>query len=109
MVFQGCSDVAESRVEQAILDAESRRDAAFTSDSKLAPARWPLGTRGLLTTTRRGEPALSIDEFSDLSIDHTIATGELAGVTKIDNCTIGDGGCGPMTRRLSQLYAEFWS
>jgi hypothetical protein len=39
MVLQGCSDVAESRVEQAILDAESRRDAAFTSDSKLAPAR----------------------------------------------------------------------
>ena len=40
MVFsQGCSDVAESRVEQAILDAESRRDAAFTSDSKLAQAR----------------------------------------------------------------------
>src|SRR6266567_6250174 len=26
-------------------------------------------TRGLLTTTRRGEPALSIDEFDDLSID----------------------------------------
>jgi len=28
-----------------------------------------LGTRGLLTTTRRGEPALFIDELSNLSID----------------------------------------
>ena len=28
------------------------------------------GTRGLLTTTRRGEPALSIVEYGDLSIDH---------------------------------------
>jgi branched-subunit amino acid aminotransferase/4-amino-4-deoxychorismate lyase len=44
-----------------------------------------------------------------LSIDHIIATGELAGVTKIDNRTIGDGECGPMTKRLSQLYTEFWS
>ena len=34
MVFQGCSDVVESRVERAILDAESRRNAAFTSDSE---------------------------------------------------------------------------
>jgi hypothetical protein len=59
MVFQGCSDVAESRVEKAILDAESRKDAAFTSDSKLAPARAsPWGARGLLTTTRRGERVL---------------------------------------------------
>jgi hypothetical protein len=28
MVFEGCSDVVESRVEQAILDTESRRNAA---------------------------------------------------------------------------------
>jgi hypothetical protein len=42
-------------------------------------------------TTRRGEPALSIDEFSDLSIDHTIARGKLGGVTmrRVD-VTVGD-------------------
>jgi branched-chain amino acid aminotransferase len=32
--------------------------------------------------------------------------GELAGVVKIDNHTIGDGEIGPMTRRLSDLYAK---
>jgi len=29
MVFWGCSDVVGSRVEQAILDADSRRNAAL--------------------------------------------------------------------------------
>ena len=32
--------------------------------------------------------------------------GELAGVVKIDNRDIGDGQVGPMTKRLSKLYAE---
>jgi branched-chain amino acid aminotransferase len=32
--------------------------------------------------------------------------GELAGVTWVDGRTIGDGSIGPMTRRLSALYAE---
>ncbi len=32
--------------------------------------------------------------------------GELAGVTKIDDCQIGDGKIGPMTKRLSELYAH---
>ena len=32
--------------------------------------------------------------------------GELAGITKLDNRTIGDGGVGPMTTRLSDLYAK---
>ena len=32
--------------------------------------------------------------------------GELAGVVKIDNRDIGDGQVGPMTRRLSELYAQ---
>jgi hypothetical protein len=39
----------------------------------IAPARESLRTRGLLTTIRRGERALSIDEFDDLSNDHIIA------------------------------------
>ena len=32
--------------------------------------------------------------------------GELAGVVKIDNQIIGDGEVGPMTKRLSELYAK---
>src|SRR5438105_12623365 len=32
--------------------------------------------------------------------------GELAGVVKTDNRDIGDGQVGPMTKRLSELYAE---
>src|SRR5438046_8477381 len=32
--------------------------------------------------------------------------GELAAVTKIDNRQIGDGKVGPMTKRLSDLYAQ---
>jgi branched-subunit amino acid aminotransferase/4-amino-4-deoxychorismate lyase len=32
--------------------------------------------------------------------------GELAGVIRIDNRQIGDGKVGPMTRRLSDLYAK---
>src|SRR5438067_9408298 len=32
--------------------------------------------------------------------------GELAGVVKVDNRLIGDGNVGPMTKRLSELYAQ---
>jgi branched-chain amino acid aminotransferase len=32
--------------------------------------------------------------------------GELAGVTRVDNRRIGDGKIGPMTKRLSELYAR---
>jgi len=32
--------------------------------------------------------------------------GELAGIVKVDNRLIGDGNVGPMTKRLSELYAR---
>ena len=32
--------------------------------------------------------------------------GELAGVIQLDNRKIGDGKIGPMTKRLSDLYAK---
>jgi branched-chain amino acid aminotransferase len=32
--------------------------------------------------------------------------GELAAVTKLDNRQIGDGKVGPITKRLSELYAK---
>src|SRR5215470_6679777 len=52
---------------------------------------------------------------TDLSLDHvygademfcTGTMGELAGVIKIDNRQIGEGKVGPMTKRLSNLYAK---
>ncbi len=60
--------------------------------------------------------AQSIDcEVRDLSLAElyranevfcTGTMGELAGVTRVDGRQIGDGNIGPMTRRLSALYAE---
>jgi len=51
------SDVVESRVEHAILDAESRRNAVLLR-IRNSPSALALGaTRRLLTATRRGEPA----------------------------------------------------
>jgi len=57
MMSKRCSDVVESWLEHAIFDAESRRNAAFTSDSERPRRASPLRTRGLLTTTRYAEPA----------------------------------------------------
>jgi hypothetical protein len=39
MVLQRCSDVVEFRVEQAILDTESRSNAAFNFGFGTVPAR----------------------------------------------------------------------
>jgi branched-chain amino acid aminotransferase len=53
-------------------------------------------------------------DICDLSLDEVYAAeelfctgtmGELAGVIKVDGRTIGDGQVGPMTRRLSELFA----
>jgi branched-chain amino acid aminotransferase len=53
-------------------------------------------------------------DIRDLSLDEVYAAeelfctgtmGELAGVVKVDSRTIGDGQVGPMTRRLSELFA----
>jgi hypothetical protein len=54
-------------------DAESRRNATSISARNSPGALTFRGTRGLLTPIRRGERALSIDQFGDLSIDHIIA------------------------------------
>jgi branched-chain amino acid aminotransferase len=53
------------------------------------------------------EANLTIDEFH--SADEAFCTGtmgELAGVTTIDDHSIGAGKIGPMTQRLSKLYAR---
>jgi len=53
------------------------------------------------------EADLTIDEFH--SADEVFCTGtmgELAGVTTIDDRSIGDGKIGPMTQRLGKLYAQ---
>jgi branched-subunit amino acid aminotransferase/4-amino-4-deoxychorismate lyase len=44
-----------------------------------------------------------------LSADEMFTTGtmgELSPVLEVDGRTLGDGGIGPMTRRMRELYAE---
>jgi hypothetical protein len=62
-----CCDVVESRVEQAILDAESRMNAALTPDSEQPRRASPSGRRADLTMTRCAEPVLPIVELAELS------------------------------------------
>jgi branched-chain amino acid aminotransferase len=47
-----------------------------------------------------------VDVYGADEIFCTGTMGELAGVIKIDNRLIGDGKVGPMTTRLSELYAQ---
>src|SRR5258707_6954874 len=47
-----------------------------------------------------------VDVYGAEEIFCTGTMGELAGVIKIDNRMIGDGKVGPMTKRLSELYAQ---
>jgi branched-chain amino acid aminotransferase len=47
-----------------------------------------------------------VDVYGAEEIFCTGTMGELAGVIKIDNRIIGDGKVGPMTKRLSELYAK---
>jgi branched-chain amino acid aminotransferase len=47
-----------------------------------------------------------VDVYSAHEIFCTGTMGELTAVTKIDNRQIGDGKAGPMTKRLSDLYAR---
>jgi branched-chain amino acid aminotransferase len=47
-----------------------------------------------------------VDVYGAREMFCTGTMGELAGVIRIDNRQIGDGKIGPMTRRLSDLYAK---
>ena len=47
-----------------------------------------------------------VDVYGAHEMFCTGTMGELAGVTKIDDREIGDGKIGPMTKRLSELYAH---
>jgi branched-chain amino acid aminotransferase len=47
-----------------------------------------------------------VDIYSADEMFCTGTMGELAGVVKLDNRVIGDGKIGPMTKRLSDLYAK---
>src|SRR5438552_2008274 len=63
------SHVVESRVEQAILDVESRRNAAFTSESEQPRRASPWGDARTSDNDSVCRAGLSIDELGDLSID----------------------------------------
>ena len=47
-----------------------------------------------------------VDVYSADEMFCTGTMGELAGVVKLDNRVIGDGNIGPITKRLSDLYAK---
>jgi branched-chain amino acid aminotransferase len=47
-----------------------------------------------------------VDVYGAHEMFCTGTMGELAGVIRIDNRQIGDGRIGPMTKRLSDLYAK---
>lgn len=47
-----------------------------------------------------------VDVYSADEVFCTGTMGELAGIIRIDNRLIGSGEIGPMTRRLSELYAQ---
>ena len=52
------------------------------------------------------ETFLTIDDvYQAEEVFCTGTMGELAGVTKVDDCVIGDGAVGPMTTRLGKLFA----
>src|SRR5213079_297730 len=48
-----------------------------------------------------------VDVYSANEMFCTGTMGELAAVTRLDNRQIGDGKVGPMTKRLSDLYAKW--
>ena len=54
----------------------------------------------------RGSDLKADDNYAADEVFCTGTMGELAAVTKIDDRTIGDGSVGPMTKRLSELYAQ---
>jgi branched-chain amino acid aminotransferase len=68
--------------------------------------------RTILDICREHSIALEIGDLSLSELyraDEAFCTGtmgELAGVTRVDGRQIGDGAIGPMTKRLSGLYAE---
>jgi branched-chain amino acid aminotransferase len=47
-----------------------------------------------------------VDVYGASEMFCTGTMGELAGVTRVDNRRIGNGAVGPMTKRLSELYAK---
>jgi branched-chain amino acid aminotransferase len=47
-----------------------------------------------------------VDVYGAEEMFCTGTMGELAGAVKIDNRDIGDGKVGPMTKRLTELYAK---
>ena len=87
-----------------------RQDAVATSRLLACPEGITRATVLEICATEQipfREADLRLAEF--YSADEVFCTGtmgELAGVTRIDGLTIGGGQVGPMTRRLSELYAQ---
>jgi hypothetical protein len=73
MIFQRCSDVVEFRVEHAILDTESRRNAEFSSVSEQPRRANFRGTPRTSDDHSVQRAGFSIDQLGDLSIASSAA------------------------------------
>ncbi len=106
--------VAETNATHVFIVRKSNKSQ---SNADLATSRvvaCPEGiTRATVIEICAAEKILCVE--SDLSLGEvygaqemfcTGTMGELAGVLKVDNRQIGDGRIGPMTKRLSDLYAK---
>src|SRR6266513_838552 len=93
MVFQGCSDVVESRLEHPILDAESRGNAAFTSDSEQPRRASPLGDARTSDNDSLCRADLSINKFGDVSIDCDQHQQGETGLPKISHHLVDNKRC----------------
>jgi branched-chain amino acid aminotransferase len=106
--------VAETNATHLFLVRNSNKSSA---SGELATSRVVACPEGITRATvieicaaekiRCVETDLSIDEVHVAAeVFCTGTMGELAAVTKIDGRQIGDGSVGPMTRRLSKVYAQ---
>ena len=86
-----------SRLEHPILDAESRGNAAFTSDSEQPRRASPLGDARTSDNNSLCRADLSINKLGDMSIDHIIGNGK--GLA----CAYRTGR--PNDKQWSDLYA----
>src|SRR5437773_5598272 len=89
MVFWGCSDVVESRVEH-LFSMPKAAGMQFLLRIRNSPGALSLGDARSSDSDLPRRVGLSIDELGDLSIDRIIGEGKVA----------------PTTKRLSNLVAQ---
>src|SRR5881398_1016114 len=114
LMLDTCGFVAETNATHVFIVRNSNESAASGDLATGHVAACPEGiTRATVIeicaaeNIRCVETDLSlVDVYGAHEMFCTGTMGELAGVIRIDNRQIGDGKVGPMTKRLSELYAK---